>query len=122
MNASLTALLVAIVGVLGTLTATVLTQRYSMRAKQQEIEAQLRQAEMQLRQRSAELAEERWRVALKDRRDCCIALNTAARSFRRAIKNCLFEGLDKTGADLEQARQVFMDQCRNRLGPPIRRR
>ena len=110
MSGSVTALLVAIVGVLGTLAATVLAQRYSMGAKQQEIEAQLKQAEMQLKQRSAELAEERWRAALKDRRDCCIALYAAARGFRRAIKNCLFEGLDKLCAELEQARQVFTDQ------------
>jgi hypothetical protein len=110
MSGSVTALLVAVVGVLGTLAATVLTQRYSMRAKQQEIEAQLKQAEVQFKQRSAELTEERWRAALKDRRDCYIALNTAARAFRRAIKNCLFEGLDKMGAELEQARQTFMDQ------------
>jgi hypothetical protein len=103
MSANVTALLVAIAGVLGTLIAPVLTQRLSFRARQQEIEAQRQQ-------RAEERVEEQRHTAFNDRRACCIALNTAARGFRRAIKNCLFDGLDKMGAELEQARQVFTDQ------------
>src|SRR5262245_41193321 len=103
MSASVTALVVAVVGVLGTLTASALTQRFSMQAKQREIEAQQRQ-------RSEEHAEEHRRAAFTDRRACSIALNTAAQGFRRASKNCLFEGLDKMGDELEHARQAFADR------------
>ena len=39
MSVNLTALLVAVAGVLGTLTSPILTQRLTLRAKQQEIDA-----------------------------------------------------------------------------------
>ena len=71
MSVNLTALLVAVAGVLGTLTSPILIQRLTLRAKQQEIDA-LKQ------QRSEERAEEQRRMAFKEGRDCCIALNTAA--------------------------------------------
>ena len=100
MSINVTALLVAVAGVLGTLTSPILTQRLTLRAKQQEIDA-LKQ------QRLEERAEERWRTLFKDRRECCIALNTAARGFRQALKNCLFEGYDEDRAELEQARRLF---------------
>ena len=58
-------------------------------------------------QRFEERTEERWRTTLKDRRECCIALNTAARGFRQALKNCLFEGYDEERTELEQARRLF---------------
>jgi hypothetical protein len=94
------ALVVAVVGVGGTLTSSVLSQQLAMRARKQENEAQRQQ-------RLDERDEERLRTAFKDRRDICIALNTSARDFRQALKNCLFEGLDEKGAELEQARQAF---------------
>lgn len=93
-------LLVAVAGVLGTLTSPILTQRLTLRAKQQEIDA------MQ-QQRFEERAEERCRTAFKDRRECCIAPNTAARGFRQALKNCLFEDYDEDRTELEQARRLF---------------
>lgn len=100
MSINLTALLVAVAGVLGTLTSPILTQRLTLRAKQQEIDA-LKQ------QRLEERTEERRRTAFKEGRDCCIALNTTARGFRQALKNCLFEGYDVDRTELEQARRLF---------------
>ena len=100
MSGNVTALLVAIAGVLGTLRSPILTQRLNLRAKQQKIDA-LKE------QRIEERVEERRRTAFKESRDCCIALNTAARSFRQSLKNCLFEGYDEDRTELEQARRVF---------------
>ena len=100
MSSNVTALLVAVAGVLGTLTSPILTQRFTLRTKQQEIDA-LKQ------QRSEERAEEQRRAAFKEGRDSCIALNTTARGFRQALKNCLFEGYDLERTELEQARRLF---------------
>jgi hypothetical protein len=93
-------LLIAIVGVLGTLASAVLTQTLSLRAKRVEL-AEQRQ------QRLEERDEERRRADFKDVRDSCIALNSEARRFRQTLKNCLFEGADKRGAELEEARLAF---------------
>ena len=87
------ALAVAIVGVVGTLTAAVLTQQLAMRAQRD--------------QRREERKEERWRTAFKDRLDSCVALNAEARRFEQALRHCLFEGHDTNGAELEQAWQAL---------------
>jgi hypothetical protein len=100
MSTEVLALVIAIVGVLGTLTSALLTQTLSLRAKRLEIDEQRRQ---RLEQRD----EERERTEFKDRRDSCIALNMEGRRFRQALKNCLFEGVDKRGAELDEARQAF---------------
>ena len=100
MSTGVLALVVAIVGVVGTLASALLTQAFSLRAKRLEIDEQRRQ---RLEQRD----EERQRTEFKDRRDSCIALNMEGRRFRQALKNCLFEGVDKRGAELEEARQAF---------------
>jgi hypothetical protein len=42
-----------------------------------------------------------------DRRDSCVAVNMAARRFRQALKNCLFDGMNEKADELEQARQDF---------------
>ncbi len=42
----------------------------------------------------------------------------AARSFRRTIKNCVFEDLDKMGAEMEQARQDFIHGSVQQGGQP----
>jgi hypothetical protein len=94
------ALIIAIVGVLGTLASALVTQMLSMRSKRGEIDEQRRQ---RIEERDAE----RERTEFKDRRDSCIALNMAGRHFRQALKNCLFEGVDKRGLELEEARQAF---------------
>jgi hypothetical protein len=90
------ALAVAIVGVVGTLTAAVLSQLFVMRMKQQDIDEQRHQ-------RHEERKEERWRTVFKDRRDVCVALNTEIRLFEQALRSCLSEGLDGKSAELEQA-------------------
>jgi hypothetical protein len=100
MSTEFLALVIAIVGVLGTLTSALLTQTLSLRAKRFEIDEQRQQ-------RVEQRDEERHRTEFKDRRDSCIALNMAGRHFRQALKNCLFEGVDKRGAELEEARQAF---------------
>jgi hypothetical protein len=100
MSAGVLALIVAIVGVAGTLASALLTQALSLRAKRMEVDEQRRQ-------RLEERDEERQRTEFKDRRDSCIALNMAARRFRQALKNCLFEGVDERGGELEKARQEF---------------
>ena len=66
------ALAVAIVGVVGTLTAAVLTQQLAMRAQRDE--------------RREERKEERWRSVFNDRRDSCVALNAEARRFEQALQ------------------------------------
>ena len=99
MTAGMLALVVAIVGVVGTLASTLLTQMLSLRSKRLE-------ADDQQQQRLEERVEERRRTEYRDRRDCCIAMNMAGRRFRQALKNCLFEGGEKAG-ELEQARQEF---------------
>lgn len=100
MSTEVLALVIAIVGVLGTLASALLTQTLSIRSKRLELGEQHRQ-------RTEEREEERRRTEFKDRRDSCIALNMAARHFRQALKNCLFEGVDKRGVELEEARQAF---------------
>ena len=100
MSTAVLALVVAIVGVLGTLASALLTQALSLRAKRLEIDAQRQQ-------RLEDRHEERRRTGFTDRRDSCIALNMEGRRFRQALKNCLFEGVDKRGAELEEARQAF---------------
>lgn len=100
MSTGVLALVVAIVGVLGTLASALLTQMLSLRAKRQEIDEQRQQ-------RREERDEQRRRAEFRDRRDNCIALNTEARRFRQALKNCLFEGVGERGVELEEARQAF---------------
>jgi hypothetical protein len=100
MSTAVLALVVAIVGVVGTLASALLTQTLSLRAKRLEIDEQRRQ---RLEQRD----EESQRTEFKDRRDSCIALNMEGRRFRQALKNCLFEGVDKRGAELDEARQAY---------------
>lgn len=96
MNSNVTALVVAVVGVAGTLFAALLTQRSYMRSKKLELSDQQKQREA-----------EQLRVNLKERRDVYIGLNAAARGYRRAMKNYLFEYTDQTKADLDRAWQEF---------------
>lgn len=100
MSTEVLALVIAIVGVLGTLASALLTQALSMRAKRLEIDEQRRQ---RLEQRD----DERRRTEFKDRRDSCIALNMEGDRLRQALKNYLFEGEENRGAELEEARQAF---------------
>jgi hypothetical protein len=96
MSSDVTTLVVAVVGVTGTLAATVLAQHMARRARQQEIDAQREQR-----------LEEREATAQRDLRAAYVALNAAVRAFRRTMLYHLREGTDQTRAELEQARQAF---------------
>src|SRR5271154_302132 len=100
MSTQVLALVIAIVGVLGTLASALLSQALSLRAKRLEVDAQHR---LHIEQRD----EERQRAAFEDRRAACIALNMEGRRFRQALKNYIYEDEETKGAELEQARQAF---------------
>ena len=95
MNGNVTALVVAVVGVAGTLFAALLTQRSYANAKQLELKEQHEQRE-----------DEKRRANVKERRECYIALNSAARVYRRAMKDTLYRH-DTPSTDLEGARREF---------------
>lgn len=90
MSNTVVALVVSIVGVVGTLTAAVLTQLFTMRAQRDQ------------------RREESWSVTLKARRDSCIALNVEARRFQQMLSSYLLENRESKSADLEQAWQTFI--------------
>ena len=92
MSNNAVALVVAIVGVVGGLTAAVLTQLLIMRAQR------------------AQRREESWRTTLKDRRDNCVALSVEARRFQQRLISCLSEGQENKSAELEQDWQTFIDR------------
>lgn len=93
LGANVTTLLVAVLGIVGTLASPLIAQRY---ARQQRLE---------------DREETRRMTSLLDRRQNYTALHAAAWDFRRALKNCLFDGGDTD--ELEGVRQVFMTNYRN---------
>ncbi|MFG2195466.1 hypothetical protein [Streptomyces sp. NPDC048639] len=103
------ALLVAVVGVAGTLTGTLLSQSRADRTKRLELAAA---AEQRREERDhadallqAERAEARAQQLLALRRACYIAVNTAARQYMTAQVNVLHALRDGTGdldAELQQ--------------------
>ncbi|WP_371582294.1 hypothetical protein [Streptomyces sp. NBC_01314] len=97
------ALMVASVGVVGTLGAALLTQSRADRTKRLELEALARQQreerEHAERVRQAELSAARGRELLDLRRACCIALNTAARQYQTAQVNLWHALKEGTGVD-----------------------
>jgi hypothetical protein len=99
-NADVTTLAVALVGVTGTLVAPMLTQRLALRARQQEIDDQRQQ---RLEAREAE----RLAAAQRDLRAAYLALNASIRAFRRTMLYHLRERTEQTRAEMEQARQAF---------------
>lgn len=107
MNADLTTLLVAILGVAGTLTSPLLGQRIAARAKQQEFE-------LQRQQRLEERAEVQQRRAFEERRSMYAGLNTAARQYTQELRAYLrmiaaHAITDEGRTDLSKARQTFRD-------------
>jgi hypothetical protein len=101
MNANVTALVVAIVGVAGTLLSAFLGQRYSMLGRQLELRHQREE-------RHEERDERDKRANLTDRRDSYISLNSAARAFRQSLKNYLFAANEDTAMELERTRRDFL--------------
>lgn len=85
------ALVVAVVGVVGTLGAALLTQSRADRLKRLELKAAAEQQRVERRHalavRVAERAEQRVRERIEMRRGCYITLNTAARHYLTAQVN-----------------------------------
>ncbi|WP_055600670.1 hypothetical protein [Streptomyces aureus] len=118
MGASWTALLIAVVGVAGTLGAALLTQSRADRTKRMELQAAAEQrreerghAEELLR---AEQARQGQRESLERRRTCYITLNTAARQYLTEMTNHLHalgrgEGVAASLENLEAARLAYRD-------------
>ncbi|MEV5974094.1 hypothetical protein [Streptomyces sp. NPDC051921] len=110
------ALVVAVVGVVGTLGAALLTQSRADRSKQRELRAVAEQQREERRHaesvRRSERREEQARERLELRRGCYIALNTGARQYLTAQVN-LAHALRGRGdraarlKDLEEQRIAF---------------
>ncbi|MGW4532534.1 hypothetical protein ACWEOI_16425 [Nocardia sp. NPDC004340] len=93
MSAETTALVVALAGVLGTLSATVITQRAAFRVKQ--LESSDRQ-----RERSEDRVETARQHALQQKREAFAELNTAARRLRALAHETLLARKQGTDCDL----------------------
>jgi hypothetical protein len=104
MSANVTAIVVAIAGVTGTLASAVVTQQFSMRSRRQDIDAERRQ-------RAEERQAEQRDNSLQAQRQSYIALHTAAWAFRQALKDCLFNR-DEDWTSLDAARLVFVNRYR----------
>jgi len=106
-TADLTTVVVAVLGVAGTLLSPLLGQRAVARAKQQEYD-------LQHRQRLEERTEAQRRTAFEERRSLYARLNTAARQYTqelRAYLRMITAGAvtDEGMADLAGARQAYRD-------------
>jgi len=107
LNADFTTVVVAVLGVAGTLSAPLLTQRIAARTRQQEYE-------LQRDQRREEAAEAQRKDAFSERRAVYAKLNTAARQYTQELRNYLRmiadSELTEQGRDsLAGARQAFRD-------------
>ncbi|MFC9397172.1 hypothetical protein ACFTWS_28995 [Streptomyces sp. NPDC057027] len=118
MDASWTALLIALVGVAGTLGAALLTQSRADRTKRMELQAAAEQRREE-RAHAAELlrveqARQAQQESLERRRTCYITLNTAARQYVTSMTNhvhALLRGEDVVTSleKLETARLTYRD-------------
>ena len=107
MNADLTTVLVAVLGVAGTLSSPLLGQRIAARAKQQEFNLQ-RQVRLEEREDTQR------RRAFEERRSMYAGLNTAARQYTQELRAYLrmitaHAVTDDGRADLAKARQRYRD-------------
>lgn len=100
MSTDITGLIVAVVGVAGTLTAPVVTQRLSMRARQQELD-------FERGQRTHEGEAERRRAEVQERKAAYLNFLVAERSQRSALRDHLFEPSEQTRDAADQARRTF---------------
>ncbi|MFF0169923.1 hypothetical protein [Streptomyces prasinus] len=113
-------LVVAVVGVVGTLGAALLTQNRADRTKRLELQAAAEQRQEERRHAETllqtEQAQARRRENLEMRRRCYIGLNTASRQFLTAMTNYLHalrhgvdEDVDASLAQLETSRAAYRD-------------
>jgi hypothetical protein len=105
MNANVTTLLVAILGVAGTLSSPLLGQWIAGRAKQQEFDLH-RQERLESRQ------EARQRETFEERRSIYAKLNTGARQYTQELRTYLriitdHAVTDEARVQLEKARQAY---------------
>jgi hypothetical protein len=106
--AYVTTLLAAVIAVLGTVVASIYSQRSALQSRKLEFElakAQ-RQEEHELTERKAEL---------EQRRACYVALNIAIRRYRMAIADLLHaiqngEVSDATRAELDESRRLYIER------------
>ncbi|MFE4409801.1 hypothetical protein [Streptomyces sp. NPDC056821] len=82
MDSNITALIIAVVGIIGTLSSALLTQRSANNSKIRELE----RADEQRREERLYQAQS---AAIEARRTCCAALNTAARLYQTELTNYL---------------------------------
>ena len=106
--AYVTTLLVAVIAVLGTVVASIYSQRTALQSRQQEFELAKTQ-----RQEEHERAERK--AELEQRRACYVALNIAIRRYRAAIAGLLFaiqnpEVSDGVRAELEESRRLYIER------------
>ncbi|MFJ6650062.1 hypothetical protein ACIQPS_30885 [Streptomyces sp. NPDC091290] len=107
MDASWTGMLIAIVGVAGTLGAALLTQNRADRTKRMELQAAAEQRREERRHAEELLKTEQarqWQLeSLERRRTCYITLNTASRQYLTAMTSYLhaLQGGEDVAASLE---------------------
>src|SRR5271170_5272293 len=105
MDATTTALIIAIVGVAGTLSASVTSQILSARVRREEIS-------LQRSHRQEDYDRERLETVLTQKRDCYISITSSSRRYRVELMNYLFaikggSTDSETNARLEDARIAF---------------
>jgi len=106
MDSATTAIAIAIVGVLGTLSAPIVSQRLSARARSEEFE-------QQRLHKNDEYVRDRQQAAYTTKRDCYIALSVAGRHYRAELMSYLHEVNQNTVDDnaqsrLQEARFTFL--------------
>jgi hypothetical protein len=107
MSADVTTVVVAILGVVGTLSSPLLTQWVGNRAKQQEFE-------LEAQRRQEDRHEDSRRTVLQERRTIYAQLNTAARQYEQAIYEYLrviseVPLTPQQQAELTEARESFRE-------------
>ena len=107
MDSSTVALVIAVVGVLGTLAGTIVSQVLSARARRADFD-------MQRSQRREDYIHERQKADLANKRSCYIAMMASSRRYRVELMNYLYMVKQKTinsdaRNDLENARRAYLD-------------
>jgi hypothetical protein len=105
MTASITALVIAIVGVCGTLFAPIVSQTLSRRARREEFE-------LQRKQRAEEYGRDHQKESLADKRKCYLSAMLTGRRYRQELMNYLYVvNRDRTSGlsseQLEDARHAY---------------
>src|SRR5689334_2662310 len=105
MDASVTALVIAIVGVIGTLSASIATQIMSAKARGDEFS-------LQRSHRQEDYAREQAEAVLAQKRSCYVSMMSSSRRYRVELMNYLFaikrgSVVNEASMRLEDARLAF---------------